>query len=114
MNAIMKWNLKNILWRLVCLISYLLALWVCVDNIEVITDRAKGQYPTIYRGASLPQGEAIVYFGILTFVFIVLFILSLKNLVKKMELRAGIYAIVLILLFVISNFVDTLFNLNYG
>jgi|HubBroStandDraft_1064217.scaffolds.fasta_scaffold179198_1 hypothetical protein len=110
----MKWNLKNVLWRLVCLISYLLALWICVDNIQAITDRAKGHYPTIYRGASLPQGEAIVYFGLLTFVFIVLFILSLKNLVKKMELRAGIYAIVLILLFVISNFVDTLFNLNYG
>jgi hypothetical protein len=109
----MKWNIKNIFWQLVCLISYLLALWICVDNIQVITDRAKAHYPTIYRGSGLPQGEAIVYFGLLTFVFIVLFILSLKNLVKKRESRAGIYAIVLILLFAISNFVDTLFNLNH-
>jgi hypothetical protein len=40
----MKWNLKDVLWSIVCLISYLLALWICVVNIQEIADRATGHY----------------------------------------------------------------------
>ena len=108
-----KWNLKNTLWALVCLISYFVAIWTCVDNIQVIADRASGHYPSFDRAPDLHKGAAIAYFGLWTVVFIILFILSLKNLLKKRQLRAGIYAIAIILLYLISNFVDTLLHHMY-
>jgi hypothetical protein len=111
----MKWNSGNIFWTIVCLISYFLAIWVFVDNIRVIADRAKEHYPSFEwdRASDLHKGAAIVYFGLWTVAFIVLVILSLKNLLKKRKSRAGIYAIVIILLFLVSNFVDTLLHHMY-
>jgi hypothetical protein len=110
----MKWTLKNSLWPLVCLVSYLLALWICVVNIQEIADRAGGRYTIFSQRTSLSEGGAVVYLGLWTLVFIVLSILSIKNLSKKRARRAGIYSIVLILLFVVSNFVDNLFYLQLG
>jgi len=105
----MKWNLKNIIWLIVCLISYILALWICVINIQEISERASGHYTFYSQRAYLGDGEAIVYFGLWTSAFIVFFSLSLKNLIKKRVVGAGIYAVILIFLIVISNYVDTLF-----
>jgi len=105
----MKWKLKDIVWTIVCLISYLLGLWICIVNIQEIVNRAAGQYTFFSQRANLGDGEAIVYFGIWTLVFGVLLILSLRNLIKKSNERAGIYAVILILLIVLSTYVDTLF-----
>ena len=105
----MKWNLKDILWPIVCLISYLLALWICIVNIQEIADRAAGHYTFFSQRANMGDGEAIVYFGLWTLAYLVLFFLSLKNLIKKRNRWAGIYAVILILLIVLSNFVDILF-----
>ena len=105
----MNWNLKNIVWLAVCLISYVLALWVCGINIQEITERAMGHYTFYSQRAFLGDGEAVAYFGLWTSVFIVLFILSLRNLILKRIARAGIYAVFLILLIVVSNYIDTLF-----
>src|ERR1700722_6446366 len=105
----MKWNLKDISWLIFCLISYLLALWICIVNIGEIADRAAGHYTFFSQRANLSDGEAIAYFGSWTLAFIVLLILSLKNLIKKRNQQAGIYAVILILLIVLSNYVDTLF-----
>jgi len=105
----MKWNSKDILWLIVSLISYLLAVWICIVNIQEIADRATGHYTFFSQRANLGDGEAIVYFGLWTLAFIVLLFLSLKNLIKKRKPRAGIYAVILILLIVLSNYIDTLF-----
>lgn len=105
----MKWNLKDTFWPIVCLISYLLALGICLVNIQEIADRATGHYTFFSQRATLGDGEAIVYFGLWTLAFIVLLFLSLKNLIKKRNPRAGIYAVILILLIFLSNYVDTLF-----
>ena len=110
----MKWNLKNILWSFICLISYLLALWICVVNVREIADEASGHYTIFSQRSNLDAREAVVYFGLWTLAFIVLLVLSLKNLMNKRANRAGIYAIVLITLIVISNFVDTLFYVQLG
>jgi hypothetical protein len=104
-----KWNLKSILWEAVCIISYLLAIWICVVNIQEITDRARGHYTFYSQRASLSDGEAVIYFGLWTVAFIVLFILSFKNAIKGRIVRAGIYSVILILLIAISTYVDTLF-----
>jgi hypothetical protein len=105
----MKWNLKNIIWLAACLISYLLALWICVLNLQEISERAAGHYTFYSQRAYLDDGDAIIYFGLWTSAYIVLFILSLKNLIKIRIARAGIYAVILILLIITSNYVDTLF-----
>lgn len=105
----MKWNLKNIAWLVVCLISYLLALWICVINIQEIAERAMGHYTFYSQRAYLGDEEAAAYFGLWTSAFIVLSILSLKHLIKKRIAQAGIYSIILILLIVTSNYIDTLF-----
>jgi hypothetical protein len=105
----LKWYLKNITWLVVCLISYLLAFWVCVINIQEIAERAVGHYTFYSQRAYLGDGEAVIYFGLWTSAFIVLFILSLKNLIRKRIARAGIYALILILLIITSNYIDTLF-----
>jgi|SRR6185312_9605724 len=105
----MKWKLKNIAWMMVSLISYPLALGICIVNIQEIGDRAAGHYTFFSQRANLTDGEAIVYFGLWTLAFGVLLFLSSKNLIKKRNQRAGIYAVILILLIVLSNYVDTLF-----
>ena len=105
----MKRRLKDIVWMIVCLISYLLTLWICIANIQEIVNRAAGQYTFFSQRANLDDGEAIVYFGLWTLVFGVLLFLSLRNLAKKNNQRAGIYAVILILLIVLSTYVDTLF-----
>jgi hypothetical protein len=46
----MKWNFKEILWLIVCLIYYLLALWICIVNIQEIADRATGHTPSFHKG----------------------------------------------------------------
>lgn len=104
-----KWKLKHILWEAVCLISYLLVLWICVINTQEITDRARGHYTFYSQRASLSDGEAIIYFGFWTAAFIALFILSFKNAIKNRIVHAGIYSVILILLIAISTYVDTLF-----
>ena len=104
-----KWNLKSILWEAVCIISYLLALWICVLNIQEITDRVTGRFTFYSQRASLSDGDAVIYFGLWTSAFIILFILSFKNAIKGRIARAGIYSVVLILLIAISTYVDTLF-----
>jgi hypothetical protein len=73
----MKWNSKDILWLIVSLISYLLAVWICIVNIQEIADRATGHYTFFSQRANLGDGEAIVYFGLWTLAFIVLLFLSL-------------------------------------
>jgi hypothetical protein len=78
-------------------------------NIQEIADRATGHYTFFSQRANLGDREAIVYFGLWTLGFIVLLFLSLKNLIKRRNSRAGIYAAILILLIVLSNYVDTLF-----
>jgi hypothetical protein len=105
----MKWNLKHIIWLVVCLISYLGALWMCAMNFQEIGERASGHYTFYSQRAYLGEGEAIVYFGLWTSAFIVLFILSLKNLSKERISRAGVYAAILILMIVCSIYIDTLF-----
>jgi hypothetical protein len=105
----MKWSLKEILWQTVCLLFYLLALWICTVNIQEIVDRARGHYTFFSQRANLSDGQAIVYCGLWTLGFIVLLLLSLKSLIKKRKLRAGMYAVILILLIAFSIYVDTLF-----
>ncbi|HTI93709.1 MAG TPA: hypothetical protein VL727_24115, partial [Puia sp.] len=62
----------------------------------------------------LSDGAAIVYCGLWTSAFVILFILSLKNSINKRIARAGIYAVILILLIVASDFVDTLWYIPLG
>ena len=102
-------SLKNIVWLIICLISYLLAIWICVVNIQEIADRVMGHYTFFSQRASLGDGEAILYCGVWTLVFVILLFLSIRHLGKKENRRAGIYAVILILLFILSDFVDTLF-----
>jgi len=105
----MQWNLKNTAWLAVCIISYLVAIWVCFVNIQEISDRAEGHYTFFSQRAYLTDGEAIIYFGLWTTAFIVLFILSLKNAFKERISRAGVYGVILIGSIVASYFVDMLF-----
>ena len=92
-----------------CIVSYIVALYVCVINIQEISERAQGHYTFYSQRAWLTDGEAVLYFTFWTIAFIWLGTLSVKNILKNRINKATIYGGILLAVIVASTFIDTLF-----
>lgn len=91
------------------LLSFFCTLWMCIVNLQEIINRLNGQYTFYSQRAILTDGEAVIYFGLWTSLFIVLSIFSLKNLIKNKIDLAIIYGSILLVVIFASLYTDTLF-----
>jgi len=82
-------------------------MYVGLNNIEGIVNRANGKYTFFSQRASLSDGEAVIYFSWWTLLFI--FYLSLRNASKQKAVDSILYSILVLLLIILSMFVDELF-----
>ena len=105
----MKAKISTILSFIACLIALVCTIWISFINLLEIVARANGQYTFYSQRATLNDDEAVLYFSGWTLLFIVICWLSIKNLLRKRAADAIIYAVVLLLLILLSTFVDKLF-----
>ena len=105
----MKQKSTLILSYVICILSYIVTIFVCVLNFQEISERAQGRYTFFSQRAWLTDGEAILYFTFWTAAFIFLGILSVKNIFKNRIDKATIYSGMLLALILAAAYIDTLF-----
>ena len=94
---------------IISLLSLVCAVWICVINFQEIQNRFNGRYTFYSQRASLTDGQAVLYFGAWTLLFILLCILSIRNLMKERFRLAIIYGTILLGMIIASFYIDTLF-----
>ena len=94
---------------IICILSYIVTIFICILNFQEISERAQGHYTYFSQRAWLTDGEAILYFVLWTTVFSLFGILSVKNILKNRIYKATIYSGILLALILAATYIDTLF-----
>jgi len=68
-----------------------------------------GKYTFYSQRATLSDGEAVIYFGAWTVLFILISFFSLRSLIQKKFMLALIYGAILLVMIFASTYIDTLF-----
>src|SRR6516225_2140129 len=105
----MKWTLKNIIWLFVCLIAYFTAIWLCAVNFQEIVDRVQGRQTIFAQRTNLNDPQAVFFCAAENVAFIAVLVLSVMNLLRKKVPLAGIFGLILIALFFVSLYIESLF-----
>lgn len=91
------------------LFSLLPAFWISFVNLSEIIDRANGRYTMFSQMAILSDKDAILYCSCWLLLFIFLFYLSVRNLIKEKYNRSIIFSLIVFLTVLLSFFIDHLF-----
>jgi len=104
----MKKKLINILCYILCIVSYLMSIWICIVCAEEIHERLSGNYTFFTQNPTLTKNESTLYFIIWIALFIYIFVKSFINIINKRVYKATIYSLILIVLSLSFNYIELL------
>ena len=102
-------NFAKTLSYILGFIAIICTLWISLLNLTEIVNRASGRTTFYSQRASLDDREAILYFSCWTLVFIFICYLAIRDLLRNKFLDSILFSISVLLLVLLSTYVDSMF-----